>query len=175
VTFAFFDATVPSRLHCISKHQTRSDKYSAPSLHKPMAATLRRSALQLVQAASLGDAAAVLEMLASGAPIDAQDGAGVTVLMATIERGDTALLRRLLDWKTPARANLELRTRDGWTALHTAVVNNQVSDALMYRWHQSMTFGLNRAWHVCDSKMLTRYFIFYFFARHTASWIRFSC
>ncbi len=95
-----------------------------------MAATLRRSALQLVQAASLGDATAVLEMLASGAPIDAQDGAGVTVLMATIERGDTALLRRLLDWKTSARANLELRTRDGWTALHTAVVNNQVG--IMY-------------------------------------------
>lgn len=91
-----------------------------------MAASLRRSGLQLVQAASLGDSAAVLELLASGAPIDAQDGAGVTVLMATIERGDVALLRRLLDWKTPTRANLEMRTRDGWTVLHTAVVNNQV-------------------------------------------------
>jgi ankyrin repeat protein len=114
-------------------HQQASSKIRQildPFLHKRMAATLRRSALQLVQAASLGDATAVLEMLASGAPIDAQDGAGVTVLMATIERGDTALLRRLLDWKTSARANLELRTRDGWTALHTAVVNNQVG--IMY-------------------------------------------
>jgi hypothetical protein len=77
-----------------------------------------------LQAARLGDRAAVLAMLDAPvkANIDAQDGRGNTALAIAVARRDAALADALID----RGAGLEVRNRDRWTPLFHAVSRGDI-------------------------------------------------
>ena len=81
-----------------------------------------RLAVDLLNAAAKGDAAAVRRLIAAGASADAQADDGMTVLMAAIHGGD----ERTCSIVIAAGANLDAANARGLTALHGAVLKGRL-------------------------------------------------
>lgn len=102
---------------------------SATSVQRPLPPALPPGQ-HLLAAATSGQAAAVRDALAQGAPVDAADDAGRTALMLAARRGDAASVRLLLDaGAAPGRADRAGRTaadharRAGHAALARTIEN----------------------------------------------------
>ena len=120
-------APLPQFSNSIFESHHHTNLHSTRSLQSMSASAFRRSGLEMVQACIVGDDAAVLQFLAGGTPVNSTDHSGQTLLHICAERGNTELMRRVLQYKP----NTSARTLDGHSPLHTAALNGQSDAAIM--------------------------------------------